>query len=100
MNQKRISDYGVGIGTMPKGKLNKITDVKGDIVFKDVSFSYVKGEKTILNHLDLHIPKGTNVALVGPSGGGKTTLCNLIPRFYEIESGDIFLDGKNREVVQ
>ena len=72
-----------------------ITDVKGDIVFKDVSFSYVKGEKTILNHLDLHIPSGSNVALVGPSGGGKTTLCNLIPRFYEVESGDIFLDGKN-----
>ena len=73
----------------------EITDVKGDIVFKDVSFSYVKGEKTILNHLDLHIPSGSNVALVGPSGGGKTTLCNLIPRFYEAESGDIFLDGKN-----
>lgn len=73
----------------------EITDVKGDIVFKDVSFSYVKGEKTILNHLDLHIPSGSNVALVGPSGGGKTTLCNLIPRFYEVESGDIFLDGKN-----
>ncbi len=73
----------------------EITDVKGDIVFKDVSFSYVKGEKTILNHLDLHIPSGSNVALVGPSGGGKTTLCNLIPRFYEAESGDIMLDGKN-----
>ncbi len=73
----------------------EITDVKGDIMFKDVSFSYVRGEKTVLNHLDLHIPSGSNVALVGPSGGGKTTLCNLIPRFYEAESGDILLDGKN-----
>ncbi len=72
-----------------------ITDVKGDIQFKDVSFSYVKGEKVILNHLSLHIPSGSNVALVGPSGGGKTTLCNLIPRFYEAESGEILLDGKN-----
>ena len=72
-----------------------ITDVKGDIQFKDVSFSYVKGEKVILNHLTLHIPSGSNVALVGPSGGGKTTLCNLIPRFYEAESGEILLDGKN-----
>ncbi len=73
----------------------EITDVKGDIRFNDVSFSYVKGEKVILNHLTLHIPSGSNVALVGPSGGGKTTLCNLIPRFYEAESGEILLDGKN-----
>lgn len=72
-----------------------IENVQGDIQFKNVSFSYVKGEKTILNQLDLHIGKGENVALVGPSGGGKTTLCNLIPRFYEIESGEILLDGKN-----
>ncbi len=73
----------------------EISDVKGDIEFRDVSFSYVKGEKTILNHLSLHIPSGSNVALVGPSGGGKTTLCNLIPRFYEAESGEILLDGIN-----
>ena len=73
----------------------EITDIKGDIRFNDVSFSYVKGEKVILNHLTLHIPSGSNVALVGPSGGGKTTLCNLIPRFYEAESGEILLDGKN-----
>ena len=72
-----------------------IENVQGDIQFKNVSFSYVKGEKKILNRLDLHIGKGENVALVGPSGGGKTTLCNLIPRFYEIESGEILLDGKN-----
>ncbi len=72
-----------------------IKNVQGDIQFKNVSFSYVKGEKKILNHLDLHIGKGENVALVGPSGGGKTTLCNLIPRFYEIENGEILLDGKN-----
>ena len=73
----------------------EITDVNGDIQFNDVSFSYVKGEKVILNNLSLHIPSGSNVALVGPSGGGKTTLCNLIPRFYEAESGEILLDGKN-----
>ena len=72
-----------------------IEDVQGEIEFRDVSFSYVKGEKQILNKLNLKIRKGGNVALVGPSGGGKTTLCNLIPRFYEAESGEILLDGKN-----
>ncbi len=72
-----------------------IGEAQGEIEFKDVSFSYVKGEKEILHHLNLHIRKGGNVALVGPSGGGKTTLCNLIPRFYEAESGEILLDGKN-----
>ncbi len=72
-----------------------IENVQGDIEFRDVSFSYIKGEKEILHHLNLHIKKGENVALVGPSGGGKTTLCNLIPRFYEAESGEILLDGNN-----
>ena len=72
-----------------------IEDVQGEIEFRDVSFSYVKGEKEILHRLNLKIRKGGNVALVGPSGGGKTTLCNLIPRFYEAESGEILLDGKN-----
>lgn len=72
-----------------------IENVEGEIEFKNVSFSYVKGEKQILSNLNLHLKKGGNLALVGPSGGGKTTLCNLIPRFYEIESGDILVDGKN-----
>ena len=73
----------------------EIENVQGEIEFRDVTFSYVKGEKEVLHSLNLKIEKGQNVAVVGPSGGGKTTLCNLIPRFYEVESGDIFLDGKN-----
>ncbi|MBR6563797.1 MAG: ABC transporter ATP-binding protein [Clostridia bacterium] len=70
---------------------------KGDIEFKQVCFSYPTGDtgKGVLNNLDLKIEAGKTVALVGPSGGGKTTLCNLIPRFYELESGRISIDGIN-----
>ncbi|MDL2214118.1 ABC transporter ATP-binding protein/permease [Clostridia bacterium OttesenSCG-928-O13] len=66
--------------------------IHGDIRFDDVSFTY--GNKgAVLSHIDLHIPVGKTLALVGPSGGGKTTLCHLIPRFYVPQSGHITLDG-------
>ena len=68
--------------------------VKGMIDFEDVSFSYENNE-TVLDHVDIHIPAGKKVALVGPSGGGKTTLCSLIPRFYDVSSGAIRIDGQN-----
>lgn len=77
----------------------ELTDVEGEIEFKGVCFSYVKGEKEILHNLNLYLKPGENLAVVGPSGGGKTTLCNLIPRFYEPESGEIFIDGKNIKEV-
>ncbi|WFA09414.1 ABC transporter ATP-binding protein [Tissierella sp. Yu-01] len=70
-----------------------ISNVKGNIVFNDVSFSYNNGEDTVLSNLNLDIEAGKTVALVGPSGAGKTTLCHLIPRFYDIKEGDILLDG-------
>ena len=69
-----------------------LEDVKGDICFTDVSFAYESG-RSILSHINLDIPAGKTLALVGPSGGGKTTLCHLIPRFYEIRSGGITIDG-------
>ncbi len=67
--------------------------VDGDIEFKDVSFAYDEGKGDVLSHINLHIKPGEMLALVGQSGGGKSTLCQLIPRFYEISSGSIMLDG-------
>ncbi len=84
-----IMDQPVDITDVPDAK--ELTQVRGDIEFKDVTFSY--GEEETLSHLSLHIKAGENVALVGPSGGGKTTLCNLIPRFYDIQAGAITIDG-------
>ena len=71
-----------------------LTDVKGDVEFRDVTFSYDEGVN-VLSGVNLHVPAGKTLALVGPSGGGKSTLCHLIPRFYETTAGDILIDGKN-----
>ena len=70
-----------------------IETVKGDIEFRGVSFSYDHGDKKVLSELDLKVKAGESIALVGPSGGGKTTLCSLIPRFYDVDSGSILIDG-------
>ncbi len=69
-----------------------LENVRGDICFDDVTFAYQSG-KSVLSHVNLEIPAGRTLALVGPSGGGKTTLCHLIPRFYEQRSGTITIDG-------
>lgn len=68
---------------------------QGNIVFKNVSFEYPDDHNEVFKNLNLHIDAGEKVAFVGPSGGGKTTLCNLIPRFYDITDGEITLDGKD-----
>ena len=73
----------------------ELTDVKGDINFDNVTFSYNEKDGEVLSGINLEVKAGENIAIVGPSGGGKTTLCNLIPRFYEIQSGTITIDGKN-----
>ncbi len=72
----------------------ELKDVRGDIEFKNVSFSYDGNEK-VLHDINLKVPAGKTIALVGPSGGGKTTLCHLIPRFYEVKSGQILIDGQD-----
>ncbi|MDY5348171.1 MAG: ABC transporter ATP-binding protein [Candidatus Ventricola sp.] len=69
--------------------------VDGDIAFNDVTFTYDEKKDAVLEHVNLHIRPGEMLALVGPSGGGKTTLCQLIPRFYEATEGTITLDGKD-----
>ncbi len=72
-----------------------IENPKGEIEFKDVTFEYPDDHNQVFCSLNLKIHAGEKVAFVGPSGGGKTTLCNLIPRFYDINSGAITLDGRN-----
>ncbi len=67
----------------------------GEICFHNVSFEYPDDHNQVFHNLNLRIRAGEKVAIVGPSGGGKTTLCNLIPRFYDVTRGDIFLDGRN-----
>lgn len=71
----------------------ELIDPKGDIVFEDVSFEYPDDHNKVFKNLNLKIDRGEKVAIVGPSGGGKTTLCNLIPRFYDVTHGRITLDG-------
>ena len=71
----------------------ELSSVKGEVEFRDVSFFYESEGKKVLSHLSLKVKAGESVALVGPSGGGKTTLCSLIPRFYEVTDGAILLDG-------
>ena len=73
----------------------EISHVCGCVEFKNVSFSYESESKEVLTDLNLSVAPGESIALVGPSGGGKTTLCSLIPRFYEISSGEISIDGIN-----
>lgn len=72
----------------------ELKDVNGNIDFKNVTFNY-NDKESVLSNISLKVKAGKTLALVGPSGGGKTTLCHLIPRFYEVTEGDIFIDGKN-----
>ena len=71
----------------------ELKNVYGDVKFENVDFSYEDGNKNVLTKINLDVKKGSNIAIVGASGGGKTTLCNLIPRFYDVTGGRILIDG-------
>lgn len=78
----------------------EVDKLEGNIVFKNVSFSYLESEENdefegVLKNVSLNIKKGQTIALVGPSGGGKTTICHLIPNFYKVKQGEIMVDNYN-----
>lgn len=89
----QIMDADVEIFDEPDAK--ELVNPKGEIVFENVSFEYPDDHNKVFHNLNLTIHAGEKLAIVGPSGGGKTTLCNLIPRFYDVSSGTITLDGNN-----
>ena len=83
-----------------KDGAKELTHVEGVIDYEDVSFAYGE-EESVLDHISLHVDKGKNIAIVGPSGGGKTTLCSLLPRFYDVTGGSVKIDGVDiRDVTQ
>ena len=90
---REIMDICPDIMDAPDAK--ELTDVRGEISFEDVSFRYQENSEKVLNHISLDIPAGAYIALVGASGAGKTTLCSLIPRFYDVTGGAIKIDGKD-----
>ncbi len=89
----QIMDADIEIFDEPDAR--ELKEPKGEIVFEDVSFEYPDDHNKVFQHLNLTIHAGEKLAIVGPSGGGKTTLCNLIPRFYDVTAGNITLDGTN-----
>ncbi len=88
-----IMDTPIAIADAPDAKELQVT--QGGIELRDVSFEYPDDHNKVLRHVNLTIHPGESLALVGPSGGGKTTLCNLIPRFYDVTGGQILIDGQD-----
>lgn len=95
---KRFIEIMDEVPEMDKKDAKILEGVKGNISFENVTFSY-EGSKGVLNNISFDIKSGEKVALVGPSGGGKTTICHLIPKFYNISSGSIKIDGVNIDDV-
>lgn len=90
---REIMDIEPDIEDAPDAR--ELKEAKGHITFENVSFKYHDSKETVLNHVSLDVPVGSYTALVGPSGAGKTTLCSLIPRFYDVTAGRVCVDGKD-----
>ena len=88
-----IMDVQPDVNDAPGAK--ELTGVKGDVTFDHVSFHYNDNDRTVLADINETVKAGDKIALVGPSGGGKTTFCNLIPRFYDVSGGRILIDGQD-----
>lgn len=88
-----IMDVQPDVNDAPGAK--ELTGVKGDVTFDHVSFHYHDNDRTVLADINETVKAGDKIALVGPSGGGKTTFCNLIPRFYDVSGGRILIDGQD-----
>ncbi|NAP00430.1 ATP-binding cassette domain-containing protein [Halomonas sp. MG34] len=86
-----LMDVEPDVDNKPDAK--KVEDLKGNIAFNDVTFAYEKTQRPVLNELSFSINAGETIAFVGPSGAGKTTICSLIPRFYDVDQGGITIDG-------
>ena len=104
--QKRNSSYDVALDELTQCipatetvestlSAQELTQLNGEVEFRDVGFAYKDDGTEVLSHINLHVTPGESVALVGPSGGGKTTMCSLIPRFYDVTEGAVLLDGKD-----
>ncbi len=89
----QIMDADIEIFDEPNAE--DLKNPKGEITFNNVSFEYPDDHNQVFKNLNLTIKSGEKIAVVGPSGGGKTTLCNLIPRFYDVSNGEVMIDGKN-----
>ncbi|MCG3420781.1 ABC transporter ATP-binding protein [Oceanobacillus jordanicus] len=86
-----LMDVEPDVDNKPDAK--KVEDLKGNIAFNDVTFAYEKTQRPVLNELSFSINAGETIAFVGPSGAGKTTICSLIPRFYDVDQGGVTIDG-------
>ncbi len=96
---REVMDVVPEIQDKPDAK--EITECEGTVDYEDVSFSYDEDEERVLSHIDLHVDAGKKVAIVGPSGGGKSTLCSLLPRFYDVTKGAVKIDGNDvRDLTQ
>lgn len=92
---RRVKEVLYSESELKDGELDGNTKVRGQIEFRDVSFAYPGTDKLVLNHINLTINPGETVAIMGATGCGKTTLANLIPRFYDVTEGTVFVDGED-----